>query len=117
LLPYADGISARRGSFQAVAQLPIPIVSTISERSDEFDLSPLLASKVHTQATVLCPAGAAPHVFAEAVLKAHTHRQDAKGVDLSGLWQEAADKHLLVYERLLQQRLGPERRAISLPAE
>ena len=38
LLPYTDGVSARRSSFQAVSQLAIPLVTTEPERSDEFDL-------------------------------------------------------------------------------
>ena len=32
LLPYADGVSLRRGSFQAVSQLAIPLVTTRRNR-------------------------------------------------------------------------------------
>ena len=40
LLPYADGVSLRRGSFQAVSQLAIPLVTTRPEQADEFDAQP-----------------------------------------------------------------------------
>jgi glycosyltransferase involved in cell wall biosynthesis len=100
LLPYADGISARRGSFQAVANLPIPLVSTKPERADEFAASDLLSAKIMNEATVLCPADAAPEAFAEAILVAHERRGRAIAVDLSGLWDEAAEAHLRVYDRL-----------------
>ena len=44
LLPYSDGVSLRRGSFQAVAQLAIPLVTTVPERPDEFDAMPSSAA-------------------------------------------------------------------------
>ncbi|AZO77313.1 MULTISPECIES: glycosyltransferase family 4 protein [unclassified Bosea (in: a-proteobacteria)] len=101
LLPFTDGISTRRGSFQAVSQLAIPLVSTNPERKDEFDLSPSLKSKIDNPATVLCPADAAPQIFAEAVLVAHTRKAQAIGVDLKASWDEAARAHLEFYDRLL----------------
>ena len=45
LLPYADGVSLRRGSFQAVSQLAIPLVTTTPEQADEFDAMPGAESK------------------------------------------------------------------------
>ena len=55
LLPYADGVSARRSSFQAVSQLAIPLVTTAPERPDEFDLIPALREKIDNPATALVP--------------------------------------------------------------
>ncbi len=101
LLPFTDGISTRRGSFQAVSQLAIPLVSTEPERQDEFALVPALKAKVENPATVLCPADAAPERFAEAILAAQARKAEAIGVDLAGLWEEAARAHLGFYDRLL----------------
>ncbi len=117
LLPYADGISTRRGSFQAVAKLAIPLVSTTPERADEFAVSRLFSEKISNAATVLRKPDATPEVFAEAILEAHARRADAVGVDLSSLWDEAAEAHLRIYERLLRAQAAPEMRALSLPAE
>lgn len=100
LLPYTDGISARRSSFQAISPLAIPLVSTDPERADEFDVSPLLKARIDNPATVLRPVSSSPEVFAEAVLEAHARAGDARGVDLSGLWAEAAEAHLRLYDAL-----------------
>lgn len=100
LLPFTDGISTRRGSFQAVSQLAIPLVSTEPERQDEFALAPALKAKIDNPASVLCPVDAAPERFAEAVLTAQAHKAEAIGVDLARLWDEAALAHLGFYEQL-----------------
>ncbi|RXT57674.1 hypothetical protein B6S44_04515 [Bosea sp. Tri-44] len=100
LLPFTDGISTRRGSFQAVSQLPIPLVSTEPERQDEFALAPALKAKIDNPATVLCPVDAAPERFAEAVLAAHARKAEAIGIDLTRLWDEAALAHLTFYDGL-----------------
>lgn len=99
LLPYTDGISARRSSFQAVAPLAIPLVSTDPERGDEFEVSALLKEKVFNPATVLRPVDATPEVFAEAVLAARAQTAHAVGIDLGSLWTEAARAHLALYDR------------------
>ena len=104
LLPFTDGISTRRGSFQAVSQLAIPLVSTEAERRDEFDLSPSLKTKIDSPATVLCRVDAAPEEFADAIIAAQLHRADAIGVDLSASWDEAARRHLAFYDRLIADR-------------
>ena len=101
LLPFTDGISTRRGSFQAVSQLAIPLVSTEAERQDEFDLSPSLKAKIDSPATVLCPVDAAPDKFADAVVTAHLHKADAIAVDLSASWDEAAQAHLAFYDQMI----------------
>lgn len=101
LLPFTDGISTRRGSFQAVSQLSIPLVSTVPERQDEFDLAPSLKAKIDSPATVLCPIDAKPEVFAEAILTAHAHKAEAIGVDLAKSWHDAAQAHLVYYDRLI----------------
>lgn len=101
LLPFTDGISTRRGSFQAVSQLAIPLVSTEPERQDEFDLSPSLRAKIDNPATVLCPLDATPEAFAEAILTAHARKADAIGVDLAKSWDDAALAHLAFYDRLM----------------
>lgn len=101
LLPFTDGISTRRGSFQAVSQLAIPLVSTLPERRDEFDPAPSLKAKVDNAATVLCPIDASPDLFAEAVMAAHSRRDEAIGVDLAKSWDDAAQAHLVFYDRLI----------------
>lgn len=101
LLPFTDGISTRRGSFQAVSQLAIPLVSTKAERQDEFDRSPSLKAKIDSPATVLCPADAAPEEFADAIVTAHRRKADAIGVDLSASWDEAALAHLAFYDQMI----------------
>jgi glycosyltransferase involved in cell wall biosynthesis len=100
LLPFTDGISTRRGSFQAVSQLAIPLVSTEAERQDEFALAPALKAKIDNPATVLCPVDATPERFAEAVLAAQARKGEAIGVDLARLWDEAALAHLSFYDGL-----------------
>ncbi|PPQ35943.1 glycosyltransferase [Rhodoblastus acidophilus] len=100
LLPFTDGVSARRGSFQAVSQLAIPLVSTHPERADEFDFSPALKAKIDNPATVLCPIDADPDVFADAVRAAFARRADAIGVSLAQSWAEAARAHLAFYDTL-----------------
>jgi glycosyltransferase involved in cell wall biosynthesis len=101
LLPYSDGISARRGSFQAVSQLAIPLVSTLPERADEFDLAPALKAKIESPATVLRPIGASPEVFAQAVQEAVARKDAAFGVSLDEAWTRAATEHLAFYDRLI----------------
>jgi glycosyltransferase involved in cell wall biosynthesis len=101
LLPFTDGISTRRGSFQAVSQLAIPLVSTRPERPDEFDLSPSLKTKIDNPATVLCAVDAAPEAFAEAILTAYARKADAIGIDLAKSWDDAAAAHLAFYDRLM----------------
>ncbi|HEV2509766.1 glycosyltransferase [Bosea sp. (in: a-proteobacteria)] len=100
LLPFTDGISTRRGSFQAVSQLAVPLVSTEPEQQDEFALAPALKAKIDNPATVLCPVDAAPERFAEAILAAQARKAEAIGVDLARLWDEAALAHLSFYDGL-----------------
>jgi hypothetical protein len=52
------------------------------------------------------------------VLEAQARRESAIGIDLSGLWDEAAEAHLSLYAELLGAR-GPVRRGapVSVPAE
>lgn len=104
LLPFTDGISTRRGSFQAVSQLAIPLVSTLPERRDEFDPAPSLKAKIDNPATVLCPVDATPDMFAEAILTAHSRKADAIGVDLAKSWEDAAQAHLAFYDRLIADK-------------
>ncbi len=98
LLPFTDGVSVRRGSFQAVSQLAIPLVSTVPEDQAEFDLSPSLKTKIGNPATVLCPVNASAETFADAIIAAIAHKEDAVGVSLTGLWDEAAIAHLDIYD-------------------
>ena len=99
LLPFTDGISTRRGSFQVVSQLAIPLVSTEAERQDEFALAPMLKAKIDNPSTVLCPVDATPERFAQAVLAAQARKAEAAGIDLARLWDEAAFAHLEFYDR------------------
>jgi glycosyltransferase involved in cell wall biosynthesis len=101
LLPYADGVSARRGSFQATSQLAIPLVTTRPERADEFDLIPALREKIENPATALLSLDARPEDYAEAILSVLPRRDNAIGVSLEAIWREAAARHLLFYDRLL----------------
>jgi glycosyltransferase involved in cell wall biosynthesis len=101
LLPYTDGISARRSSFQAISNLAIPLVSTTPERDDEFAISALLQSKIDNAATILRAADSAPDVFADAVMTAFSKKARAISVDLAGIWHEAATAHLRYYDTLL----------------
>jgi len=101
LLPYADGVSARRGSFQAVSQLAIPLVTTAPARPDEFDPLPSLKRKIDSSATALVPADARPEDFAEAVMAVLPQKDRAIGVSLDAIWREAATNHLAFYDRLL----------------
>jgi glycosyltransferase involved in cell wall biosynthesis len=103
LLPYADGVSARRGSFQAVSQLAIPLVTTAPEQPDEFDLIPALKAKIDNPATALVPADGRPQDFADAVMTVLRQKERAVGVSLDAIWQEAAAKHLAFYDRLLER--------------
>ena len=101
LLPYSDGVSARRSSFQAVSQLAIPLVTTEPERPDEFDLIPALREKIDNPATGLVPFDAGPQDFADAVMAVLRHKDSAVGVSLDDIWREAAARHLAFYDRLL----------------
>jgi glycosyltransferase involved in cell wall biosynthesis len=101
LLPYADGVSLRRGSFQAVSQLAIPLVTTAPEQADEFAECPPLKRKIDSAATALCAADAAPEVFAEALMRVAARRDAAFGVSLDAIWSEAASQHLAFYDRLI----------------
>ena len=100
LLPYADGVSLRRGSFQAVSQIAIPLVTTNPEQADEFAGCPPLKRKIESAATALCAADAAPEVFAEAIVRVASRRDVAFGVSLDAIWREAASEHLAFYDRL-----------------
>lgn len=100
LLPYSDGVSARRGTFHALAQLPRPMVTTTPERADEFDRFPALAAKIADGATRLVAVDAPAEAFADAILDAHAARDAAIGVDLATLWDDAARGHLALYESL-----------------
>jgi glycosyltransferase involved in cell wall biosynthesis len=117
LLPYADGVSARRGSFQAVSNLAIPLVSTLPEQAGEFDGSPLLAAKINNPATILRPSDSSPDIFAKAILAAHARKGEAKAVDLSALWDEAAEAHLALYRDALGSMAAGLRLPVSFPAE
>ena len=105
LLPYSDGVSLRRGSFQAVSQLAVPLVTTAPERPDEFDAMPELKAKIESAATALCAADAAPEVFAQAILR--VARETAFGVSLRRVWDEAAERHLAFYDRLIDAGRSP----------
>ncbi|GGK19082.1 glycosyltransferase [Salinarimonas ramus] len=100
LLPYTDGVSVRRGTFHALAQIARPMVTTLPERADEFAPFPALARKIENPATKLVPVDAPAERFAEALLAAHAAREEAIGVDLMALWEEAARGHLALYEAL-----------------
>lgn len=100
LLPYADGVSLRRGSFQAVSQLAIPLVTTKPERPDEFDALPALKAKIESPATALCAADASPEAFAEALARVAQRKAGAFGARLDGIWREAAERHLAFYDQL-----------------
>jgi len=102
LMPYADGVSARRSSFQAVSQLAIPLVTTEPERPDEFDLIPALREKIDNPATALVPVDGGPQDFADAVMTVLPQRDCAVGVSLDAIWREAAARHLAFYDRLLE---------------
>jgi glycosyltransferase involved in cell wall biosynthesis len=103
LLPYTDGVSARRSSFQAVSQLAIPLVTTEPERPDEFDLIPALREKIDNPATALVPVDAGPEDFAAAVMTVLSQKERAVGVSLDAIWREAAARHLAFYDRLLER--------------
>ncbi|MDE3176225.1 MAG: glycosyltransferase family 4 protein [Pseudomonadota bacterium] len=119
LLPYADGVSLRRGSFQAVSQLARPLVTTLPEQADEFDAMPALKAKIDSVATALCRADASPEEFADALARMATRRAAAFGVALDSIWREAAGAHLAFYDALavagrpLSRRAG----AIGAPAQ
>ncbi len=100
LLPYADGVSLRRGSFQAVSQLSLPLVTTTPEQADEFDTMPALKAKIESAATALCPADATPAQFAAALVSVAARRDAAFSVELGSLWRDAAERHLAFYDRL-----------------
>jgi len=107
LLPYADGVSARRGSFQAVSQLAVPLVTTEPERSDEFDLIPALREKIDSPATALTQVDASAPEYADAIMRVLPLRAQAIGVELDGIWRDAAARHLAFYDQLLQSRERP----------
>ena len=111
LLPYADGVSLRRGSFQAVSQLAIPLVTTLPEQSDEFDALPALKAKIESAATALCAADAAPDAFAQALIRAAAHKAEALPVALDSIWREAAERHLRFYDELMGEAAGLAYRA------
>ena len=96
LLSYADGVSLRRGSFQAVSQLAVPLVTTTPEQVDEFDAMPALKAKIQTRSTALCTVDAAPEVFAEALGRVAA-RKGGVGVKLSAVWGRSrrAPSHVL----------------------
>ncbi len=103
LLPYADGVSLRRGSFQAVSQLAIPLVTTTPESHDEFDAMPNLKAKIESAATALCAASASPEEFADALVRVAARKSAAFGVSLDAVWREAADRHLQFYDGLVDE--------------
>ena len=115
LLPYSDGVSLRRGSFQAVSQLAIPLVTTRPERTDEFDAQPKLKAKIEGEATALLAADASPEAFAEALVSVAARRETAFGVALDSIWREAAERHLVFYDALNASATAPVLRAA--PAE
>jgi glycosyltransferase involved in cell wall biosynthesis len=117
LLPYSDGVSLRRGSFQAVSQLAIPLVTTAPEQPDEFDAMPALKAKIESAATALCPADAAPEVFAEGLVQVAERKAKALGVRLDGIWREAAEQHLFFYDRLTAAAAPYPARYRTEPAE
>ncbi len=117
LLPYSDGVSLRRGSFQAVSQLAIPMVTTTPERPDEFDAMPALKAKIESAATALCPADAAPEIFAEALKRAAGRKAKAFGVKLDGIWRKAAEQHLSFYDQLAAASAPHPARYRAEPAE
>jgi glycosyltransferase involved in cell wall biosynthesis len=100
LLPYSDGVSLRRGSFQAVSQLALPLVTTVPEQKDEFDAMPALKAKIESAATALCPANAGPDELADALMRVAPRRAAAFGVTLDAVWREAASAHLAFYDAL-----------------
>ena len=104
LLPYADGVSLRRGSFQAVSQLAIPLVTTTPEQADEFDAQPKLKAKIESDATALLAADAAPEAFADAVTR--VAGKTATAVSLASIWREAAQGHLAFYDALGGEATG-----------
>ena len=117
LLPYSDGVSLRRGSFQALCQLAIPLATTNPERPDEFDAMPALKAKIESPATALCAADASPEVFAEALARAASRKAEAFGVRLDGIWREAAERHLSFYDGLTGAAAGRPARYRAEPAE
>ncbi len=100
LLPYADGVSLRRGSFQAASQLALPLVTTVPEQVDEFDAMPALKAKIESAATALCAANASPEAFADALIRVAPQKAAAFGVALDSIWREAASAHLAFYDAL-----------------
>jgi glycosyltransferase involved in cell wall biosynthesis len=117
LLPYSDGVSLRRGSFQALCQLAIPLVTTNPEHPDEFDAMPALKAKIESPATALCAADAPPEAFADALARAAERKADAFGVKLDGIWREAAEQHLAFYDRLTAAPAPRPARYRAEPAE
>jgi len=115
LLPYADGVSQRRGSFQAVSQLAIPLVTTLPEQPDEFETMPKLKAKIESEATALLALDAAPEDFAQALVKVAAKRSAAFGVSLDTIWREAAERYLAFYDGLAAATPAPALHAA--PAE
>ena len=117
LLPYSDGVSLRRGSFQAVSQLAIPLVTTRPERVDEFDAMPALKTKIESETTALCAADAPAEEFAAALVRVAAKREQAFGVALDSIWREAAERHLEFYDALSGAAARLRRRYVVEPAE
>jgi len=92
LLPYSDGVSVRRGSFQAVSQLAIPLVTTAPDHADEFDLVPALREKIESPATALVPIDSSPDAYAGAILSVLKKKDWAIAVSLDDVWREAATR-------------------------
>jgi O-antigen/teichoic acid export membrane protein len=107
LLPYSDGVSVRRGSFQAVSQLAIPLVTTTPDQADEFDLVPALREKIESPATALVPIDASPDEYAAAILRVLKEKDRAIAVALDDVWREAARRHLAFYDRLIDRSAAP----------
>jgi glycosyltransferase involved in cell wall biosynthesis len=103
LLPYSDGVSVRRGSFQAVSQLAIPLVTTAPDHADEFDLVPALREKIESPATALVPIDSSPDAYAGAILSVLKKKDWAIAVSLDDVWREAATRHLAFYDRLFDR--------------
>ena len=116
LLPYSDGVSLRRGSFQAVSQLPLPLVTTTPEQADEFDAMPALKAKIESAATALRPADAPPEEFAAALVEVAARRDAAFGVELGSLWRDAAEAHLAFWDRLMGRIVEKPQRGRYLDA-
>ena len=117
LLPYSDGVSLRRGSFQAVSQLAVPLVTTRPESAEEFEAIPALKAKIESAATALCAADAPAETFAEALIRVAAKKEQAFGVALDSIWREAAERHLEFYDALSGAAVQRRGRYVVEPAE